>query len=124
MGDRFHIIITGEDGRSSTFQYSRRNVFVTVAACTVIFVSACIVSLTAGTTFFSSQNLSQKVDRLKSELARNEKAAAIYQAQIAKLEESKNDQIASLKRDTNTSCTASRPCTMWRTPTCSLKMSN
>lgn len=99
MGDRFHIIITGEDGRSSTFQLSRRNVFLTIAACSVIFVGACIAGLTAGAMLFSSQDLSQKIDRFRNELARSEKAAAIYQAQIAKLEESKNNQIDSLKKD-------------------------
>ncbi len=99
MDDRFHIIITGENGSSSTFQFSRRNIFLTVAACTIIFVSACVVGLTAGTSFFSSRHLSQNIDRLKSELSRNAKAAAIYQAQIVKLEEAKNNQIESLKRD-------------------------
>jgi len=99
MGDRFHIIITGEDGRSSTFQFSRRNVFLTIAASTVIFFSACIVALTAGSSLFSNQHLSQKIDSLKGDLARTEKAAAIYQAQIVKLEESKDNQIESLKKD-------------------------
>jgi murein DD-endopeptidase MepM/ murein hydrolase activator NlpD len=99
MGDRFHIIITGEDGRTSRFQFSRRKVFLTVAACSVIFIGASIMGLTAVASLFSNQNLSQKIEKLNCELARNEKAAAIYQAQIVKLEESKNSQIESLKRD-------------------------
>ncbi len=99
MGDRFHIIITGEDGRSSTFQFLRRNVFLTLASCTVIFIGACTIGLTAGASFFSNQNLNQKIDRLTRELARNEKAAAIYRAQIVKLEELKNEQIDTLRKD-------------------------
>lgn len=99
MGDRFHIIITGEEGPSSTFQFSRRNVVLTVAACSVLFIGACIVGLTAGASLFSSQELSRKVDRMKVELARTQKAAAIYQAQISNLEESKNSQIEALKKD-------------------------
>ena len=96
MGDRYHIIITGEDGRSSTFQFSRHKFFLGAALCTVVFVGACILGLTASSLISSSRQLDRKVEKLKTELARKEKAAAIYQAQVAKLEQAKEEQLENL----------------------------
>ncbi len=99
MGDRYHIIITGEDGRSSTFQFSRQKFIVSAALCTVVFVGACILGLTASGSMSSNRQLGKKVEKLKTDLARKEKAAAIYQAQITKLEQAKEEQLATLKND-------------------------
>lgn len=99
MGDRYHIIITGEDGRSSTFQFSRQKFFVGAAFCTVVFLGACILGLNASGSMSSNRQLSQKMAKLETELARKEKAAAIYQAQIFKLEQAKEEQLATLRND-------------------------
>ena len=99
MGDRYHIIITGEDGRSSTFQFSRHKFFLGAALCTVVFVGACILGLTASSLISSSRQLDRKVEKLKTELARKEKAAAIYQAQVAKLERAKEEQLENLRNE-------------------------
>ena len=99
MGDRLHIIITGENGSSSTFQFSRRKTYLAVTICTAVFLGACVLSLVAGDSLFINKELSQKVDTLASELARTEKAAAIYQAQLAKLEQSRAEQLELLKSE-------------------------
>ncbi len=99
MGDRFHIIITGEDGRSSTFQFSRRKTFLIIAAGALFFLGTCILSLSASGSLFSNKHLSRKVSQLETELALNRQSAAIYQAQIEKIEKSKNEQLLALKKD-------------------------
>lgn len=99
MADRFHIIITGEDGRSSAFQFSRRKTFLTVGGCILVLATACVLTITAGGSLFDNQQLSRQVDKLESELAQNERATSLYQAQIAQLEQAKLKQIEALKKD-------------------------
>lgn len=82
MADRFHIIITGEDGQSSTFQFSRRKTLLTAAAIILFIITATSVTLTAGRSFFKNRYLTHKVDELQSELSQNELIAAHYQKQI------------------------------------------
>ena len=85
MADRFHIIITGEDGHSSTFQFSRRKTLLTAAATIVFILTATIVTLTASGSLSKNRNLSHKLDELQSELSENELVAAHYQKQIESL---------------------------------------
>lgn len=82
MADRFHIIITGEDGQSSTFQFSRKKTLLTAAAIILFIITATSVTLTAGRSFFKNRYLTHKVDELQSELSQNELIAAHYQKQI------------------------------------------
>ncbi|RZW18411.1 MAG: hypothetical protein EX260_08950 [Desulfobulbaceae bacterium] len=99
MDDRFHIIITGEDGLSSTFQISRRKILLTAAAFLLFLVTPVALTLTGGGSLLTSSNLSQLASELQAELSRKEEAAAFYQRQIARLEQSRQMQIASLKKD-------------------------
>lgn len=99
MADRFHIIITGEDGHSSTFQLCRRKTFLISAACLVSLISLLVLILTGGGTLFTSNHLSQKLNQLQNELSQKEQAAALYLDQIARLEQSKQVQIESLKKE-------------------------
>ncbi len=99
MGDRFHIIVTGENGSSSTFQLSRRKTFLVAAACSIFFIFATIFGLYTGGYFFNNKNLSIVVDQLETELARNEKQNSVYLEQIRQLEQARQEQIESLKDD-------------------------
>lgn len=99
MGNRFHIIITGEDGRSSAFQFSRRKLFITAGVCITVLVIACVLTITAGDSLFDNQHLSRQVDQLESKLAQNEQTASLYQTQITQLEKTKLNQIEALKKE-------------------------
>lgn len=97
MGDRFHIIVTGENGSSSTFQFSRRKTFLIAAASSIFFISASIFGLYTGGYFFNHKSLSGKLDQLETELARNEEQNAVYLEQIRQLELAKQEQIRQLE---------------------------
>ena len=99
MDDRFHIIITGEDGRSSSFQFSRTKTLLTAAACLASIFFALVLTFTGGGALFTSGHLSQMVGELRTELSNKEQAFALYQKQIARLEQSKQAQIESLKKE-------------------------
>ena len=99
MADRFHIIVTGEDGHSSTFQLSRRKTFLTAATFLLSLSILLALTLTGGGSLYTSNNLNQLVNELQTELSRKEEAAALYQKQIARLEQSRQMQIDSLKKE-------------------------
>jgi murein DD-endopeptidase MepM/ murein hydrolase activator NlpD len=99
MADRFHIIITGEDGHSSTFQLSRRKIFLSAAAFLLSLAIVLALTLSGGESLFSSSNLNQVLQELQTELYQKEAAAAHYQKQIARLEQSRQMQIESLKKE-------------------------
>ncbi len=99
MADRFHIIITGEDGRSSSFQFSRNKTLLTAAVCLVSIFTTLVLTLTGGGSLFTSDHLNQMVGELQTELSNKEQAFALYQKQIARREESKQVQIESLKKE-------------------------
>ena len=98
MADRFHIIITGEDGHSSTFQISRRKSLL-IAAAFLLFLTIPLALTLGGGPLFTSSNVSQLVNELQTELSQKEEAAALYQKQIARLEQSRQTQIESLKKE-------------------------
>jgi len=99
MADRFHIIITGEDGRSSSIHFSRKKTLLTAAVCLVAIFTTLVLTLTGDGSLFTSDHLSQMVGELQSELSNKEQAFALYQKQIVRLEESKQVQIESLKKE-------------------------
>ncbi len=99
MADRFHIIITGEDGRSSSFQFSRKKTLLTAAACLAVIFSALLVTLSGGGSLFNNRHLDHMVSELQTELSHKEQAATLYEKQIARLEQSKQVQIESLKKE-------------------------
>jgi murein DD-endopeptidase MepM/ murein hydrolase activator NlpD len=99
MADRFHIIITGEDGHSSTFQLSRRKLFLTAAAFLLSLITFLFLTFSGGGSLYTNNNLTQMVNELQTELSRKEEAAALYQKQIARLEQSRQMQIESLKKE-------------------------
>ncbi|MEJ2135280.1 MAG: M23 family metallopeptidase [Desulfofustis sp.] len=99
MADRFHIIITGEDGRSSSFQFSRKKTLLTAAACLAVIFSALFVTLSGGGSLFTNRHLNEMVSELQTELSHKEQAATLYEKQIARLEQSKQVQIESLKKE-------------------------
>ncbi len=85
MGDLFHIIITGEDGHSSSFQFSRRKTLLTATATIIFIVAITIVTLMASGSLFENRYLNHKVDELQSDLSEKELVAAHYQKQIESL---------------------------------------
>ena len=99
MADRFHIIITGEDGHSSVFQLSRRKIFLSASVCLVTLGLFFIVLFTGGGSLFTSRHLNQQLVELKTELSAQEQAAAVFQEQIARLERAKHEQLESLKEE-------------------------
>lgn len=99
MADRFHIIITGEDGHSSTFQISRRKTLLIAAAFLLSLITPVALTFSGGGSLFTTSNLSQLVDELQTELSRKEEVSALYQKQIARLEQSRQTQIESLKKE-------------------------
>ena len=99
MADRFHIIITGEDGHSSTFQLSRQRIFLSASVCLLSLFFFLILIFTGSGSLFSNRHLSQEVDQLKTELSSRKQAAAAFQEQIARLERAKHEQIESLKKE-------------------------
>ena len=97
MADRFHIIITGENGHSSSFQISRRKTLLIATAFISFLITPLALTLGSGP-LFTSSDLSQVVTELQTELSQKEEAAALYQKQIARLEQSRQTQIESLKK--------------------------
>jgi len=95
MSKRFHIIITGENGKSSSFQLSRRKLVLTslLSVVSVIVITGGV--LVSGGTFF----MGEKIELLESELNRTAEEYAVYLGELEQLKNSKYYQIESLKKD-------------------------
>jgi len=95
MSDRFHIIITGESGRSSCIQLSRRKIYQAIALTTGTFFAAALVFFVSGGSFFADR----EVQALQSELAWTARAEHAYRTELEHLKSSKDEQIETLKND-------------------------
>lgn len=95
MSDRFHIIITGENGSSSCFQFSRRNILQGIVAVVCSVVAVILFSIISGESLFWGR----KIQDLESELSRTAREKATYLTEIEHLTISKSEQIESLKQD-------------------------
>lgn len=95
MSDRFHIIVTGENGRSSCFQFSRKKIFTAAALATSLIIAFALVTIISGESLFSGEN----VQDLKTELAKTTQVNAVYLSEIGQLKKSKDEQIETLKKD-------------------------
>lgn len=95
MSDRFHIIITGENGRSSCFQFSRKKLLTATALAVTSIITASLIAIVSGGSFF----LGQKIQKLETELATTTQVNKVYLSEIEQLKSSRNEQIESLKKD-------------------------
>lgn len=95
MSDRFHIIITTENGRSSCFQFSRKKIFTASALASASMLFLGLIFMVSGGSFF----MGQKVQSLEVELARTTHVNSVYLSEIEQLKNSRNEQLEILKKD-------------------------
>jgi len=68
MSERFHIIITGEDGRSSAFQLSKRKLAVTLGTAIICLTAICVFGYLTTGSYFNNKLLTRKVEELQVQL--------------------------------------------------------
>lgn len=95
MSKRFHIIVTGESGRSINLQLSKRRFVVSLSAAAAALLTVCVISYFTTGSYFNSIRLSRKVDDLKAQLEHSEKSTRNYAGLIAELKEKHAGLIAS-----------------------------
>ena len=99
MNKRFHIIVTGESGRSFALQLSKRKLFLSLSASVVSLVTICLICYFTAGAYFTSKRLSSKVGKLKAQLELSEKSNDRYGEQIAELKKQHRDTLAALKKE-------------------------
>ena len=101
MNERFHIIITGESGHSSSFQFSKKNFFLAIIASFSSFlVITALVFFTSGS-YFSNQQLCEQLDTLQAQVDGHERARASYLTEVERLEKLNQQHLAALQQDYN-----------------------
>jgi len=102
MSERFHIIITGDSGRSTSLQVSKKKFYFTTAFTLSFIIAICVLSYFTTGSFFSEQLLSKKVDELQIKLDQSEKALGEYISEIAQLKQQHDQNIADLEYERKT----------------------
>jgi murein DD-endopeptidase MepM/ murein hydrolase activator NlpD len=98
MNERYHIIVTGEDGRSSAFQLSKRKFRLTIGTAVTCVIAVCVFGYLTTGSYFSNKLLTRKVDDLQIRLSTNETAGYDYRKQIDTLKQQYTEQIDTLKQ--------------------------
>ena len=99
MNKRFHIIVTGESGRSFALQLSKRKLFLSLSASAVSLITVCLVCYFTAGAYFNSKRLSSKVGKLKTQLELSEKSNDRFTERIAELEKQHRNTLAFLKKE-------------------------
>ena len=99
MNDRFHIIVTGEDGRSSAFQLSKRKLYITLAVTVSSVIAVAVFGYFTTGSYFSNKLLDRKVGTLQAKLEESEKATCDYQDQIAAMQKKHTETIAAMQKE-------------------------
>ena len=95
MSERFHIIVTGENGRSTYFAFSRSKFFSITSLLAACIIAAALIFITSGDSLF----IGKKVHELEAELARTSQVTQIYLNEIEQLRKSQDERIEAIKQD-------------------------
>jgi murein DD-endopeptidase MepM/ murein hydrolase activator NlpD len=85
MNDRYHIIVTGENGRSSSFQISKRSFLISLCSAITLVMAVCVFGYLTTGSYLSNKLLTRKVDSLQTRLSASEQATKDHLQQIADL---------------------------------------
>ena len=97
MNKRFHIIITGETGRSIGLQLSKRKCYLAISTAVLLLTTFTIVSYFTTGSYFQSKLLSGRLTTLAEELERAETLQASALRELDVLKQQHRDEIAGLK---------------------------
>lgn len=99
MNNRFHIIITGENGRSHSLQFSKNKLFASIAVLVVSITVLGIFSYHTTGSYFSNKLLNKKVVTLKAQLEQSNDNNVHYLNRIENLKKQYAEEIAALQHD-------------------------
>ncbi len=102
MNERFHIIVTGENGRSSSFQISKRSLFTSLTTVIIGLIAICVFGYFTTGSHINNSLLSRKVDDLQGRLTESKRIAKAYQQEIAALKSEHRDALAALTQEQET----------------------
>jgi len=96
MNDRFHIIVTGENGRSSSFQISKKGAVLSLSSLITLVLAVCIFGYFTTGSYLSNKLLTKKADSLQTRLTASEQATKDYLQQIADLKKDHQSELLAL----------------------------
>ena len=102
MNKRFHIIITGETGRSIGLQLSKRKCYLAISTAVLLLTTVTIVSYFTTGSYFQSKHLSSRLTTLAEELERAETLQASSLKELDALKRQHREEVAVLKMNHET----------------------
>lgn len=99
MNERFHIIITGENGRSSAFQLSKKKCAAGLTTISIMLVCICVFGYMTTGSYFSNKLLTRKTAELQAQLLESEAAGCDYAEQLRELKQKHVEILASIEKD-------------------------
>jgi murein DD-endopeptidase MepM/ murein hydrolase activator NlpD len=96
MNDRYHIIVTGENGRSSSFQISKKGALLSLSSAIILVLSVCVFGYFTTGSYLSNKLLTKKVHSLQTRLTTSEQATKDYLQQIADLKQAHQTELLAL----------------------------
>ena len=100
MSKRFHIIVTGESGRSFALQLSKRKLALSLSASAVTLLTICLVCYFTAGSYFNSRHLSSKVGKLNAQMELIEKNNSDYAEQIADMKKQHRGHAGCFEKET------------------------
>jgi murein DD-endopeptidase MepM/ murein hydrolase activator NlpD len=97
MNNKFHIIVTSEDGRSSAFQLSKRKLFITLTLSLTCITALAVFGYFTTGSYFTNKLLNRKVETLQAKLNDSERAGSDYRDQIAVLQKKHTEEMDALE---------------------------
>ena len=96
MNKRFHIIITGETGRSIGLQLSKRKFYLAISTAAIVLVTIGLISYFTTGSYFQSKHLRNKVSKLSEQLEQVEALHSSSRAQLTSLKQQQREELAQL----------------------------
>jgi len=99
LNERFHIIVTSENGGSSSFQISKKKCLLTALSAIFLVILFCSLGYLRSGSYFHNSLLNSRIAALQAELTEQELTSASYLVQIEHLKSIRQQEIADLKQD-------------------------
>lgn len=96
MNERFHIIVTRENGSSSSFQMSPKTFFITISSALTCLIAICVFGYFTTGSYMSKKLLNKEVEELQTQLAESKRVGKDYLQRLAELKKGHSEAMAAL----------------------------
>lgn len=99
MSKRFHVIVTGESGKSFSLQFAKKKAYLFATVALLSFITLGIFSYHTTGSYLSNKLLNSNVANLQAQLEQSKESNTHYMSRIDNLKSQHSDEIVSLQQN-------------------------